>query len=141
MPRHFNALTDLRFCLCHLCVMFLLLYPVPSHPVSSRNGSETLRICPSSLFSTLMCCYWCLLQTDTGHASKICSMHNLLYTGETAVCCTELISTEYLHFKANVPAAFQGISPSIRDSGWTVSDVKEKVHQYWLRGRATLPHL
>lgn len=95
----------------------------------------------SSLFSTLMCCYWCLLQTDTGHASKICFPHNLLYVRETAVCCIELISTEYLHFKANVSAAFQGFTPSTRDSGWTVSDVKKKVHQYWLRDRATLPHL
>lgn len=90
IPRHFSALTDLRFCLCHLCFMFRFLYPVPSHPVSSRNGSVTPRICPSSLFSTLMCCYWCLLQTDTGHASEICSTHNLLYMRETAVCCTEI---------------------------------------------------
>lgn len=71
MPCHFNALTDLRFFPCHLCFMFQLLYPVPSFPVSSRNDSDTPRACPSSLFSTLMCCYRCLLQTDSGRVGKI----------------------------------------------------------------------
>lgn len=52
-------------------VLLLLLYPVPSLPVSSRHDSGTPRTCTSPLFSTLMCCYQCLLQTDPHRASKI----------------------------------------------------------------------
>lgn len=48
VPCHFIALTDLRF-------LALLLSPVPSLPMSSRNDSDTPRTCPSSFFFQLWC--------------------------------------------------------------------------------------
>lgn len=140
-PRHFNALTDLRFCLCHLCFMFLLLYPVPSHPVSSRNGSETPRICPSSLFSTLMCCCWCLLQTDMVMPVKSALRTTYFTWGRQLSAVQNWFPQNICTLKLMFLQPSKASAPSVRDSGWTVSDVKEKVHQYWLRGRATLPHL
>lgn len=78
---------------CLLCSHFFILFHL-----SQYHLEKTQTLCPLSLLSTLMCCCCCLLQTD---ASKISSMHYLLYMTETAVCCTEFISADYFHFKAN----------------------------------------
>lgn len=67
---------------------------------------------------------WCVLSVSPSNRSGLCKWNltsirrYLLYIRETAVCCTELISAEYLHFKASGrrSCSLPRLTPSITDS-------------------------
>lgn len=138
VPCHFNALTDLRsFCFfilfhlspCHLEMTQTLQGPVPAlcfqlWCVAISVSFKQILVVPVNLTST---------------------RRYLLYMRETAVCCTELISAEYLHFKASGRRScslprLHPLHQRFSFTSGTGSDVKKKVHRCWLGGRV-LPHL